>query len=201
MDKNSILLYLSDYEPVKDLSLEEKGMLFDAIFEYASTGSTNDLPPVVLLAFKFFRMHIDENNKKWNEIKTKRIEAGSKGGKQKAASAKQNLANLANAKDAKQSQANLAVNVNDNVNVNDTLSLTLSHLVESASVRESVSEREEANKVFNPQSIKEQLLSDETWKESACMQSTLGISFMAMLPDQLDKFIAYIVSIGEERSI
>lgn len=201
MDKNSILLYLSDYEPVKDFSLEEKGMLFDAIFEYASTGSTNDLPPVVLLAFKFFRMHIDENNKKWNEIKTKRIEAGSKGGKQKIANAKQNVANLANAKDAKRSQANLAVNVNDNVNVNDTLSLTLSHLVESASVRESVSEREEANKVFNPQSIKEQLLSDETWKESACMQSTLGISFMAMLPDQLDKFIAYIVSIGEERSI
>lgn len=199
MDKNSILLYLSDYEPVKDLSLEEKGMLFDAIFEYASTGNTNVLPPVVLLAFKFFRMHIDENNKKWNEIKTKRIEAGSKGGKQKIANAKQNVANVANAKDAKQSQANLAVNVNDNVNVNDTLSLTLSHLVESK--RESVSEREGANKVFNPQSIKEQLLSDETWKESACMQSTLGISFMAMLPDQLDKFIAYIVSIGEEQSI
>lgn len=199
MDKNSILLYLSDYEPVKDFSLEEKGMLFDAIFEYASTGSTNDLPPVVLLAFKFFRMHIDENNKKWNEIKTKRIEAGSKGGKQKAASAKQNLANLANAKDAKQNLANLAVNVNDNVNVNDTLSLTLSHLVESAS--ESVSEREEANKVFNPQSIKEQLLSDEIWKESVCMQSTLGVSFISMLPGQLDKFIAYIVSIGEERSI
>lgn len=125
MDKNSILLYLSDYEPVKDFSLEEKGMLFDAIFEYASTGSTNDLPPVVLLAFKFFRMHIDENNKKWNEIKTKRIEAGSKGGKQKAASAKQNLANLANAKDAKQSQANLAVNVNDNVNVNVSTSVDI----------------------------------------------------------------------------
>ena len=201
MDKNSILLYLSDYEPVKDLSLEEKGMLFDAIFEYASTGSTNNLPPVVLLAFKFFRMHIDENNKKWNEIKTKRIEAGSKGGKQKAASAKQNLANLANAKDAKQSQANLAVNVNDNVNVNDTLSLTLSHLVESASAREGESAREGANKVFDLQSIKAQLLSDEIWKESVCMQSTLGVSFISMLPDQLDKFIAYIVSIGEERSI
>lgn len=118
MDKNSILLYLSDYEPVKDFSLEEKGMLFDAIFEYASTGNTNDLPPVVLLAFKFFRMHIDENNKKWNEIKAKRKEAGSKGGEAKA---KQSLANLANAKSAKknkQSLANLAVNVNDNVNVN-----------------------------------------------------------------------------------
>ncbi len=63
------------------------------------------------------------------------------------------------------------------------------------------SAREETNKVFDSQSIKEQLLSDETWKESACMQSTLGISFMSMLPDQIDKFIAYIVSIGEEQTI
>ena len=61
--------------------------------------------------------------------------------------------------------------------------------------------REGANKVLDLQSIKEQLLSDETWKESVCMQSTLGVSFISMLPDQLDKFIAYIVSIGEERSI
>lgn len=119
----------------------------------------------------------------------------------KAENSKQSQANLANAKDAKQSQANLAVNVNDNVNVNDTLSLTLSHLVESASAREGESAREGANKVFDLQSIKAQLLSDEIWKESVCMQSTLGVSFISMLPDQLDKFIAYIVSIGEERSI
>ena len=69
-------------------------------------------------------MHIDENNKKWNEIKTKRIEAGSKGGKQRQQVLK-NLANLANAKDAKQSQANLAVNVNDNVNVNVSTSVDI----------------------------------------------------------------------------
>ena len=61
--------------------------------------------------------------------------------------------------------------------------------------------REGANKVLDLQSIQEQLLSDETWKESVCIQSTLGVSFISMLPDQLDKFIAYIVSIGEERSI
>lgn len=79
-------------------------------------------------------------------------------------------------------------NVDDDVDANNTLSK-----------EESV--REEANKSFNSQSIKEQLLSDETWKESVCMQSTLGVSFISMLPDQLDKFIAYIVSIGEERSI
>ena len=82
-----------------------------------------------------------------------------------------------------------AVSVSDSVSVSDTLSLN----------GESV--REGANKVLDLQSIKEQLLSDETWKESVCMQSTLGVSFISMLPDQLDKFIAYIVSIGEERSI
>ena len=202
MGKNSFLLYTSDYKCIKDLPLEQKGALLDAIFEYASTGTIIDLPPVVSMAFNFFRSHIDDNTEKWNEKVEKRRAAGRLGGLAKAENSKQSQANVANAKDAKQSQANLAnlaVNVNDNVN--DTLSLTLSHLVESASVRESVSEREEANKVFDLQSIKEQLLSDETWKESVCMQSTLGVSFISMLPAQLDKFIAYIVSIGEERSI
>ena len=188
MGKNSFLLYISDYKCIKDLPLEQKGALLDAIFEYASTGTIIDLPPIVSMAFNFFRSHIDDNTKKWNEKVEKRRAAGRLGG-------------LAKAENSKQSQANVAVNVNDNVNVNDTLSLTLSHLVESASVRESVSEREEANKVFDLQSIKEQLLSDEIWKESVCMQSTLGVSFISMLPDQLDKFIAYIVSIGEEQSI
>ena len=182
MGKNSFLLYTSDYKCVKDLPLEQKGALLDAIFEYASTGTIIDLPPVVSMAFNFFRSHIDDNTKKWNEKVEKRRAAGRLGG-------------LAKAENSKQSQANLAVNVNDNVNVNDTLSLTLSHLVESASAREG------ANKVFDLQSIKAQLLSDEIWKESVCMQSTLGVSFISMLPDQLDKFIAYIVSIGEERSI
>lgn len=195
MGKNSFLLYTSDYKCVKDLPLEQKGALLDAIFEYASTGTIIDLPPVVNMAFNFFRSHIDDNTKKWNEKVEKRRAAGRLGGLAKAENSKQSQANLANAKDAKQSQANLAVNVND------TLSLTLSPLVESASAREGESVREEANKVFDLQSIKEQLLSDETWKESVCMQSTLGVSFISMLPDQLDKFIAYIVSIGEERSI
>ena len=188
MGKNSFLLYTSDYKCVKDLPLEQKGALLDAIFEYASTGTIIDLPPVVSMAFNFFRSHIDDNTKKWNEKVEKRRAAGRLGG-------------LAKAENSKQSQANLAVNVNDNVNVNDTLSLTLSHLVESASAREGESAREGANKVFDLQSIKAQLLSDEICKESVCMQSTLGVSFISMLPDQLDKFIAYIVSIGEERSI
>ena len=121
MGKNSFLLYTSDYKCVKDLPLEQKGALLDAIFEYASTGTIIDLPPVVSMAFNFFRYHIDDNTEKWNEKVEKRRAAGRLGGLAKAENSKQSQANLANAKDAKQSQANvanLAVNVNDNVNVN-----------------------------------------------------------------------------------
>ena len=121
MGKNSFLLYTSDYKCVKDLPLEQKGALLDAIFEYASTGTIIDLPPVVSMAFNFFRSHIDDNTEKWNEKVEKRRAAGRLGGLAKAENSKQSQANVANAKDAKQSQANvanLAVNVNDNVNVN-----------------------------------------------------------------------------------
>lgn len=54
---------------------------------------------------------------------------------------------------------------------------------------------------FDFQLIKQQLLSDSTWMEQACIQSTLGVQFMPMIPDQLDKFFAYIVSIGEEHTV
>ena len=121
MGKNSFLLYTSDYKCIKDLPLEQKGALLDAIFEYASTGTIIDLPPVVSMAFNFFRSHIDDNTEKWNEKVEKRRAAGRLGGLAKAENSKQSQANVANAKDVKQSQANianLAVNVNDNVNVN-----------------------------------------------------------------------------------
>lgn len=48
------LLYTSDYKCIKDLPLEQKGALLDAIFEYASTGTIIDLPPIVSMAFNFF---------------------------------------------------------------------------------------------------------------------------------------------------
>ena len=125
MGKNSFLLYTSDYKCVKDLPLEQKGALLDAIFEYASTGTIIDLPPVVSMAFNFFRSHIDDNTKKWNEKVEKRRAAGRLGGLAKAENSKQSQANVANAKDANQSQANVAVNVNDNVNDNVSTSVDI----------------------------------------------------------------------------
>ena len=131
---------------------------------------------VVNAMFSIFKPAIDRNIGKYDAAIKQRKEAALK-----SAESRKHQAN-----DRKRTST---VSVSDSVSVSDTLSLN----------GESV--REGTNKVFDLQSIKEQLLSDEIWKESVCMQSTLGVSFISMLPDQLDKFIAYIVSIGEEQSI
>ena len=193
--RDSFVFYRSFFEALQDVPIEERACIYDAICDY----SLNDIEPKLtgmqLAIFKLIRPNIDSNKRKYENGKKGAV-LGKKGGRPKKDNPNQTPTKPQdNPNQTRNVDVDVDVDDDVDVNVNDTLS----HLVESK--RESVSEREGANKVFNPQSIKEQLLSDETWKESACMQSTLGISFMAILPDQLDKFIAYIVSIGEERSI
>lgn len=191
MNKKSFVIYCDIGDQLELLTDEQVGVLFRSVVKYASNEeelSSND--GMVKLLFSVIKKQIDRDTEKYKTVCERRREAGSKGGKQKVANAKQNLANVANASNCNQNLANVADNDSDNVNDNVNVSLLYGESV-----------REEANKVFDLQSIKEQLLSDETWKESVCMQSTLGVSFISMLPDQLDKFIAYIIAIGEERSI
>ncbi len=183
MNRKSFVIHCDIEDQLDLLTNEQVGTLFRSVVRYASDEeeiSSND--GMVKLLFSVIKKQIDRDTEKYKAVCERRREAGSKGGKQKVANAKQNVANVANASKCEQNVANVADS--------DCVSLYK---------RESV--REGANKVFDLQSIKEQLLSDQTWKESVCMQSTLGVSFISMLPDQLDKFIAYIVSIGEERSI
>lgn len=184
--RDSFVFYRSFFEALQDVPIEERACIYDAICAY----SLNDIEPKLtgmqLAIFKLIRPNIDSNKRKYENSK-KGASFGKKGGRPK----KDNPSQTPTKPQDNPSQTrNVDVddNVDDDVDANNTLSK-----------EESV--REEANKSFNSQSIKEQLLSDETWKESVCMQSTLGVSFISMLPDQLDKFIAYIVSIGEERSI
>ena len=162
------------------LSNELAGELIKVIFDYVRTGEIPQIDNAVVDGvFSAFQPSIDRNISKYDAAIEQRKEAGKRSAEKRK-------------RDATTVESRLRTStVSDSVSdsVSDTLSLN----------GESV--REGANKVFDLQSIKEQLLSDEIWKESVCMQSTLGVSFISMLPDQLDKFIAYIVSIGEERSI
>lgn len=200
MIRKSFVLYTEWENTFNKLSNELAGELIKVIFNYVRTGEIPQIDNAVVDGvFSVFQPSIDRNISKYDAAIEQRKEAGKRSAekrKRDATTVDESKRDATTVSDCKRTST---VSVSDSVSVNDSLSLTLSHLVESAN--ESVSEREEANKVFNPQSIKEQLLSDELWKESVCMQSTLGVSFISMLPDQLDKFIAYIVSIGEERSI
>ena len=49
--------------------------------------------------------------------------------------------------------------------------------------------------------IKDSLLKDELWKENACMQSGLSVDFLPMIPEQIDNFLSWIQSIGQESTI
>ena len=111
--KKGFVLYIDNYEPIKDLTLEEKGKLLDAVFNYASTGEVNKLNDITGMAFSFIRQQLDRDNKKWEETREKRRAAGSVGGRQRVA----NQANATFAKQIKEDQANQAVSVNDNVKV------------------------------------------------------------------------------------
>lgn len=66
------------------------------------------------MAFAFIRVALDRDAEAWQSKREKRREAGSLGGKQRAA----NQANATFAKQTKQTQANQAVPVNVPVSVN-----------------------------------------------------------------------------------
>ena len=117
-EKKSVILYTEWAQPLKALSLEDKGRIFDAILSYSETGETPHFDSAASeMAFSFIRLRLDENAQKWADVRQKRREAGRLGGKQRQAN-QANQANATFAKQNKQSQANQAVNVNVNANVN-----------------------------------------------------------------------------------
>jgi hypothetical protein len=126
MPHDSFVLYKEIKEVVSTLSLEDAGILFNAILEYENTGSIPELSPLVNCVFIPIKQNLDRNREKYERIKQERKDAGALGGRRKA----ENLANVANASFAKQNLvkpskrkqnlANVAVNVHVPVNDNDT---------------------------------------------------------------------------------
>lgn len=80
-DKKSVLLYTEWAEPLKELPLEEKGRIFDAILLYSENGvAPNFENPATDMAFRWIRQKLDENIQKWEEMRAKRVAAGKSGG-------------------------------------------------------------------------------------------------------------------------
>ena len=130
--KKSVILYTEWAQPLKTLSLEDKGRIFDAILSYSETGETPHFDSAAAeMAFSFIRLRLDENARKWTDVRQKRQEAGKRGALIANSKKQQSSANPANADFAetnpanvgksRQSPANPAVNVNVNANVNDSV--------------------------------------------------------------------------------
>ena len=79
-DKKSFVLYTDYLEHFMCMSLEERGALFTAIFEYAKYGQPQTpLPSGVEVAFSFMRSQLERDNEKWLESKKNKSKAGKKG--------------------------------------------------------------------------------------------------------------------------
>jgi len=103
MQKDSIIIYRSFYEAIKDLPKELQADAWQCIFEYGLNDNQQELTGIVSTVFKLIKPQLDANKK--------RFENGQKGGRPKTEPKPNN--NLTITKDKP--------NVNDNVNNNDNV--------------------------------------------------------------------------------
>jgi len=103
-DKKSFVLYCDLIHTVNKLSDEDSGKLLKHLLKYVNDEDPETDSPIVDIAFEPIKQQLKRDLKDWESKINKRREAGKKGG-------------LAKASNAKQSKANLAVNVTDTVNV------------------------------------------------------------------------------------
>ena len=74
-NKPSFLLYKSFYEPIKNFTLEEKGLLFDAIFNFQNGILVENLSPQVAMAFAFFKNQFELDGFKYQQKCDKNAES------------------------------------------------------------------------------------------------------------------------------
>lgn len=103
--KKSFLLHIDSLEILTDLSDEEAGKLFKAIYSHQIEEEIK-LDYITKMVFLPFRNQFERDNEKYAKTCERRAIAGSKGGKQK----------VANASNCKQKAANVADNKNKNKN-------------------------------------------------------------------------------------
>ena len=72
-EKSGFILYREQYEGIETLSLEERGRLITALFEYFSNGKPSiELTPSAKMAYTFIKAQIDRDNEKYKQTCEKR---------------------------------------------------------------------------------------------------------------------------------
>jgi hypothetical protein len=81
--KDSFVLYLGMLKVIENFSLEQKGMMLEAIFNYHNTGAEPTGPAEVKMAFLFFKNQFIQDRKKYDAIVARNSTNGALGGRPK----------------------------------------------------------------------------------------------------------------------
>ena len=111
--RDSIVFYRSFYEAIKEIPLEQQGIVYNAIYGYALDGVEPELNGIAKAIFLLVKPQIDANNSRYENGK-KGAEYGKKGGRPKNENPKETPSEpQENPKETPNE------NVNENVNEND----------------------------------------------------------------------------------
>lgn len=108
--KESIIIYRSFYEAIKDLQKEQQADAWNAIFEYGLNQTEVQLTGIVSTVFKLVKPQLDAN--------LKRYENGNKGGRPKNQTETKQEPNYNQTITKVEPNVNVNVNDNEKVNVN-----------------------------------------------------------------------------------
>ncbi len=81
MDKNSFVMYTTYAEHINLLTMEQRGLLFTAIMNYASGEPLPDMDGMTRMAFSFIKVQMDRDSEKYQATVEKRRESGKLGGR------------------------------------------------------------------------------------------------------------------------
>lgn len=81
--KNSFVLYTEYAKHIGLLSMEQRGILFTAVMNYATGIELPKMEAATEMAFSFIKEQLDRDDEKYKETLKKRSEAGKRGGRPK----------------------------------------------------------------------------------------------------------------------
>jgi len=83
--RKSFVLYVEYHQHLERLTVEERGNLITAIFDYVRSGALPELGGAEDMAFSFIRAQLDRDAAKYEAICERNRENGAKGGRPKQA--------------------------------------------------------------------------------------------------------------------
>lgn len=114
LKKKSFIFNVEWQEILLAYPAEVRLEVYDAIIEYVASGTLSELKPMAKMAFSFIKKEIDYNTCKYDDIVSKRSEAGKKAMNKRYNKDVTNLTNDSKSNKCYQDVTNLTVN--DNVN-------------------------------------------------------------------------------------